>query len=160
MIKSPNFTLFIAIAIGAVLIPYRVNTESFAAPISSSTKPSKTTVNTVNKVDKTVECKAFTTITDKASGAKNTMDLAVALRYTNDLKQDLLALKVEDSQLKSLQERYLLFAGDMGEKLARVKRDQAQGDYSALLVAMPTLKATGNRGFDLEQKLWQYCGKA
>ncbi len=87
------------------------------------------------------------------------MDLSVAWRYTNDLKQDLLTLKVEDSQLKSLQERYLQFTVDMGEKLQKAKREQAQGDYSALLAAMPTLTATGSRGIDLEQELWQYCGK-
>jgi hypothetical protein len=99
-------------------------------------------------------------MTDKTAGAKNTMDPAVAWRYTNDLKQDLLTLKVEDTQLKSLRERYLQFAIDMGDKLAKVKRDQAQGDYSALLAAVPTLTATGNKGIDLEQELWQYCGKS
>ncbi|MEE3717695.1 hypothetical protein V2H45_13220 [Tumidithrix elongata RA019] len=156
---KPNFTLAIALAIACITIPDGLRTTalmSLALPANSSSQDAKI----VNKADKSAECKAFTTIVDKASGARNTMDPAVALRYVDDLKQDLLALKVEDAQLKSLHERYLQFAVDMGGKLERVKRDQAQGDYAALMQAMPMLTATGNKGIDLEQELLQYCGKS
>ncbi|TYQ28190.1 hypothetical protein [Pseudanabaena sp. UWO310] len=114
----------------------------------------------LDKGDKASECKLFTIITDKASGAMGTTDLSVALRYTSDLKQDLINLQLADSQLKSLQEKYLQFAKEMEGQLVRVKRDQSQGDYGAVQAAVPTLTATGNRGLELQQTLWQYCGKS
>ncbi|ELS31432.1 hypothetical protein [Pseudanabaena biceps] len=114
----------------------------------------------LDKGDKASECKLFTIITDKASGAMGTTDLSVALRYTSDLKQDLINLQLADSQLKSLQEKYLQFAKEMEGQLMRVRRDQSQGDYGALQAAILTLTATGNRGLELQQTLWQYCGKS
>ena len=86
--------------------------------------------------------------------------MSVILRYTSELKEDLTTLQLTDSQLKSLQEKYLQFAKEMEEQLVRVKRNQSQGDYGALQAAISTLTATGNRGLDLQQTLWQYCGKS
>ncbi len=142
-----NLPFLSLIAIGFVLTPCGMIAETFAFQ------------KAMDKVDKASECKAFITITDKASGAANTMELSVVLRYINDLKQDLQTLKIEDSRLRSLQERYLQFAGDMGDKLARAKRDQSQGDYAAFQAATSSLTATGSRGIDLEQELQQYCRK-
>ncbi|BBC26500.1 hypothetical protein [Pseudanabaena sp. ABRG5-3] len=155
-----NFTFLIAliaIALGYITTPCEILPKAFASPINPSMQIHEKGVEQTNKDS---ECKAFITITNKAAGAANTMDLAVILRYINELKQDLLVLKVEDSQLKSLQERYLQFSGDMGEQLTKAKRDQAQGDYAAFQAASANLTATGSRGIDLEQELQQYCGKS
>jgi hypothetical protein len=152
-----NSVFLIAIAMGAIANPLEMVPQAFALPINPSMPIYKIEMEQTNKDS---ECKAFITITNKAAGAANTMDLAVILRYINELKQDLLVLKVEDSQLKSLQERYLQFSGDMGEQLTKAKRDQAQGDYAAFQSASANLTATGSRGIDLEQELQQYCGKS
>jgi hypothetical protein len=152
---QPQFNLTIALVIACITTLYGMQTV--AAPANPSINQVAKAVDTV---DKSVECTAFTTITDKAAGARNTMDLSVALRYINDLKQDLQALRVKDVRLKSLQERYLQFTVDMGGKLEKTKREQAQGNYGALLTAMPTLTATGNKGSDLERELLQYCRRS
>ena len=153
---KPNLTLLIVIVIGAVLTPIGMLADTFASPINLSIPSHEKAIDKVNKAS---ECKAFITITDKASGAANTMELSVILRYINDLKQDLTTFKVEDIQLKSLQERYLKFAEDLGEKLTKAKRDQDQGDYAAFQAASANLTSTGNKGIDLEQELQQYCRK-
>lgn len=152
-----NSAFLIAIAMASVTNPLEMLPQVFASPSNPSMPLHQTGIEQTNKNS---ECKAFITITNKAAGAANTMDLAVILRYINELKQDLLVLKVEDSQLKSLQERYLQFSGDMGEQLTKAKRDQAQGDYAAFQSASASLTATGSRGIDLEQELQQYCGKS
>jgi hypothetical protein len=126
-------------------------------PITPTSKQSQEVENLANKA---LECKEFVDIVDQASGARGTTDLSVALRYVSALKQDLLTLKKpQDSQLKSLYDRYLPFATEMEAKLEKVKRSQNQGDYSALLAAVPDLTATGNKGLDLELELRQYCQK-
>jgi len=152
-----NSAFLIAIAMASITNSLEMLPQVFASPIHPSMPLHQTGMEPTNKDS---ECKAFITITNKAAGAANTMDLAVILRYINELKQDLLVLKVEDNQLKSLQERYLQFSGDMGEQLTKVKRDQAQGDYAAFQSASASLTATGSRGIDLEQELQQYCGKS
>jgi hypothetical protein len=149
-----NLTLLNVIAIGVVLTPCGMYTDTFASPISLVIKSNEKAQNQANK---SAECKSFIAITDKAAGASSTTELSVILRYINDLKQDLIILKVEDIQLKSLQERYLKFAGDLSEQLARAKRDQDQGDYAAFQAASGNLISTGNRGIDLERELQQYC---
>lgn len=151
-----NLTLLNVIAIGVILTPCGMYTNAFASPINSGIKSNE---KVIDKVSKASECKAFITITDKAAGASNTTELSVILRYINDLKQDLMTLKVEDIQLKSLQERYLKFSEDLGNKLTRAKRDQDQGDYAAFQAASANLIAAGNKGIDLEQELQQYCRK-
>jgi hypothetical protein len=151
-----NLTLLHVIVIGSVLTPCGMFANTFA---SSTALPIKSHEKAMDKVNRASECKAFITITNKAAGAANTIELSVILRYINDLKQDLLTLKVEDMQLKSLQDRYLQFTGDMGEKLTRAKRDQDQGDYAAFQTATANLTAIGSRGIDLEQELQQYCAK-
>jgi hypothetical protein len=133
-----------------------MHNKTFASPINSVVKSDE---KVIDKVSRDSECKAFITITNKAAGASNTMELSVILRYINDLKQDLMTLKVEDIQLKSLQERYLKFSEELGEKLTRAKRDQDQGDYAAFQAASANLISTGNKGIDLEQELQQYCRK-
>lgn len=152
-----NLTLLNVIAIGVILTPCgMLYTNAFASPITSGIKSNE---KVIDKVSKAFECKAFITITDKAAGASNTTELAVILRYINDLKQDLMPLKVEDIHLKSLQERYLKFSEDLGNKLTRAKRDQDQGDYAAFQSASANLIAAGNKGIGLEQELQQYCRK-
>ena len=149
-----NLTLLNVIAIGAILTPCGMYSNTFASPINSVIKSNEKVIDKVNRAS---ECKAFITITDKAAGASNTTELSVILRYINNLKQDLMTLKVEDIQLKSLQERYLKFAEELGDKLTRAKRDQDQGDYAAFQAASANLISIGNNGIDLEQELQQYC---
>ena len=155
-----NFIPLVVLAIGWGLFADRGfadNSPKLHLPMHLSIKNHQKSIDKSNKVS---ECKLFTTITDKASGAMETTDLSVVLRYTSELKQDLTTLQLTDSQLKSLQEKYLQFAKEMEEQLVRVKRNQSQGDYGALQAAISTLTATGNRGLDLQQTLWQYCGKS
>ncbi|TYQ24438.1 hypothetical protein PseudUWO311_19235 [Pseudanabaena sp. UWO311] len=151
-----NLTLLNLIVIGAISFPCWMHNKTFAAPINLVVKSDE---KIIDKVSRASECNEFITITNKAAGASNTTELSVILRYINDLKQDLMTLKVEDIQLKSLQERYLKFSEELGDKLTRAKRDQDQGDYAAFQAASANLISTGNKGIDLEQELQQYCRK-